>query len=154
MHSFLNVITLQTYTFFKTLTPRLHGRSKRFFRRPQNLNAPRIIGLPRSLTGVGFIKFMELIQIRTLKITKKKALRAFLPATRSNLLNIYCRKKLFQTSVVERPEHQFYSRQTYSCKSYNFKEIFNLLKLPQNLTCMRVASFFFKTQCRLVGQRG
>ena len=41
MQSFLNVITLQTYTFFTTLTPRLHGRSKRFFRRPQNLNAPR-----------------------------------------------------------------------------------------------------------------
>ena len=41
MQSFLNVNTLQTYTFFKTLTPRLHGRSKRFFRRPQNLNAPR-----------------------------------------------------------------------------------------------------------------
>ena len=32
MQSFLNVITLQTYTFFTTLTPRLHGRSKRFFR--------------------------------------------------------------------------------------------------------------------------
>ena len=41
MQSFLNVITLQTYTFFTTLTPRLHGPSKRFFRRPQNLNAPR-----------------------------------------------------------------------------------------------------------------
>ena len=41
MQSFLNVITLQTYTFFTTLTPRLHGRSKRFFRRPQNLNTPR-----------------------------------------------------------------------------------------------------------------
>ena len=41
MQSFLNVITLQTYTFLTTLTPRLHGRSKRFFRRPQNLNAPR-----------------------------------------------------------------------------------------------------------------
>ena len=43
MQSFLNVITLQTYTFFTTLTPRLHGRSKRFFGRPQNLNAPRIL---------------------------------------------------------------------------------------------------------------
>ena len=32
MQSFLIVITLQTYTFFTTLTPRLHGRSKRFFR--------------------------------------------------------------------------------------------------------------------------
>ena len=32
MQSFLNVITLQTYTFYRTLTPRLHGRSKRFFR--------------------------------------------------------------------------------------------------------------------------
>ena len=32
MQSFLNVITMQTYTFFTTLTPRLHGRSKRFFR--------------------------------------------------------------------------------------------------------------------------
>ena len=41
MQSFLNVITLQTYTFSTTLTPRVHGRSKRFFRRPQNLNAPR-----------------------------------------------------------------------------------------------------------------
>ena len=41
MQSFLNVIILQTYTFFTTLTPLLHGRSKRFFRRPQNLNAPR-----------------------------------------------------------------------------------------------------------------
>ena len=45
MQSFLNVITLQTYTFFTTLTPRLHGRRKRFFRRPQNLNAPRICPL-------------------------------------------------------------------------------------------------------------
>ena len=43
MQSFLNVITLQTYTFFTTLTPRLHGRSKRFFRRPYNLNAPRTL---------------------------------------------------------------------------------------------------------------
>ena len=43
--SFLNVITLQTYTFFTTLTPRLHGRSKRFFRRLQNLNAPRMYQL-------------------------------------------------------------------------------------------------------------
>ena len=43
MQPFLNVITLYTYTFFTTLTPRLHGRSKRFFRRPQNLNAPRKI---------------------------------------------------------------------------------------------------------------
>ena len=43
MQSFLNVITLQTYTFFTTLTPRVHGRSKRFFRRPQNLNAPRTL---------------------------------------------------------------------------------------------------------------
>ena len=42
MQSFLNVITLQTHTFFTTLTPRLHGCSKRFFRRPQDLNAPRI----------------------------------------------------------------------------------------------------------------
>ena len=42
MRSFLNVITLQTYTFFTKLTPRLHGRNKRFFRRPQNLNAPRM----------------------------------------------------------------------------------------------------------------
>ena len=41
MQSFLNVITLQTYTFFTTLTPRLYGHSKLFFRRPQNLNAPR-----------------------------------------------------------------------------------------------------------------
>ena len=41
MQSFLNVITLQTYTFFAALTPRLHSRSKRFCRRPQNLNAPR-----------------------------------------------------------------------------------------------------------------
>ena len=49
MQSFLNVITLQTYTFFTTLTPRLHGRSKRFFRRPQNLNAPRILGYSESL---------------------------------------------------------------------------------------------------------
>jgi len=32
MLSFLNVITLKTYTFFTTLTPWLHGRSKRFFR--------------------------------------------------------------------------------------------------------------------------
>ena len=32
MQSFLTVITLLTYTFFTTLTPRLHGRSKRFFR--------------------------------------------------------------------------------------------------------------------------
>ena len=32
MLSFLNVIILKTYTFFTTLTPRLHGRSKRFFR--------------------------------------------------------------------------------------------------------------------------
>jgi len=31
MLSFLNVITLKTYTFFTTLTPWLHGRSKRFF---------------------------------------------------------------------------------------------------------------------------
>ena len=43
MQSFLNVITLQTYTFYTTLTRRLHGRSKRFFRRPQNLNAPRTV---------------------------------------------------------------------------------------------------------------
>ena len=46
MQSFLNVITLQTFTFFTTLTPRLHGRSKRFFRRPQNLNAPRMSRSP------------------------------------------------------------------------------------------------------------
>ena len=45
MQSFLNVITLQTYTFFTTLTPLLHGCSKRFFRRPQNLNAPRTYSL-------------------------------------------------------------------------------------------------------------
>jgi len=32
MLSFLNVITLKTYTFFTTLTPWLHGRSKRCFR--------------------------------------------------------------------------------------------------------------------------
>jgi len=32
MLSLLNVITLKTYTFFTTLTPWLHGRSKRFFR--------------------------------------------------------------------------------------------------------------------------
>ena len=32
MQSFLNVITLQTYTFFIMLTPQLHGHSKRFFR--------------------------------------------------------------------------------------------------------------------------
>ena len=32
MQSFLNVITLYTYTFFTTLTSRLHGRSKSFFR--------------------------------------------------------------------------------------------------------------------------
>ena len=32
MLSFLKVITLKTYTFFTTLTPWLHGRSKRFFR--------------------------------------------------------------------------------------------------------------------------
>ena len=41
MQSFLNIITLWTYTFFTMLTPRLHGHSKCFFRRPQNLNAPR-----------------------------------------------------------------------------------------------------------------
>ena len=32
MQSFLNIITLQTFTFFTTLIPRLHGRSKCFFR--------------------------------------------------------------------------------------------------------------------------
>ena len=32
MLSFLNGITLKTYTFFATLTPWLHGRSKCFFR--------------------------------------------------------------------------------------------------------------------------
>ena len=56
MQSFLNVIPLQTYTFFTTLTPRLHGRSKRFFRRPQNLNAPRIIN-----SHVNFIAIKGLI---------------------------------------------------------------------------------------------
>ena len=52
MQSFLNVITLQTYTFFITLTPRLHGRSKHFFRRPQNLNAPRNSLMTRSCYAV------------------------------------------------------------------------------------------------------
>ena len=51
MQSFLNVITLQTYTFFTTLTPRLHGRSKGFFRRPQNLN-------PRRMFIVSFFCFL------------------------------------------------------------------------------------------------
>ena len=55
MQSFLNVITLQAYTFFTRLTPRLHGRSKRFFRIPQNLNAPRI-SLPSILTTVRFTR--------------------------------------------------------------------------------------------------
>ena len=32
MQSFLNIITLYTYTFFTMLMPRLHGHSKRFFR--------------------------------------------------------------------------------------------------------------------------
>ena len=52
MQSFLNVIALQTYTFFTTLTPRLHGRSKCFYRIPQNLNAPRkwSAAFPSSLT--------------------------------------------------------------------------------------------------------
>jgi len=40
------------------------------------------------------------------------------------LLEVTClifigKKKLFQTSAVERLEHSFYIRQTYSCKSYN-----------------------------------
>jgi hypothetical protein len=32
MQSFLNIITFKTYTFFTTLTPQLHGRSRCFFR--------------------------------------------------------------------------------------------------------------------------
>ena len=42
MQSFLNVITLQTYTFFTMLTPRLHGRSKRFFRGSSS-GCPRLL---------------------------------------------------------------------------------------------------------------
>ena len=56
MQSLLNVITLQTYTFFTALTPRLHGRSKRFFRRPQNLNAPRTYTGRRCVTPKAGVK--------------------------------------------------------------------------------------------------
>ena len=61
MQSFLNIITPQTYTFFTTLTPRLHGRSKRFFRRPQKLKVPRIsLQLPTQISN--FFLYIKLPQ--------------------------------------------------------------------------------------------
>ena len=118
MQSFLNDLTLQTYTFFTTLTPLLHGRSKRFFSGSSS-------GWPRLLRVVFTRRsaFFELSHPRTHIFHVHNAITACLTqlsmnfdwfhATRVEESDIHalffeCKRRHFsiKTTTATRPRHK------------------------------------------------